>query len=607
MRAARASAVTLAIVPAVEATCDDALDFLSGGGAMGACVRAHDWAATSLGSPERWPQPLRQAVRSLFAALQPAALAWGTEPLHLCNDAFARLLAVDGRADLIGASSREKWPLLHDPALGPRLAAVRQDGQPTVVEDHLSCVARNGRVEEAYVSCRLEPVADGAGGVGGVLLVLTETTDRVLSARRTEVLRALAAEAARVRSVEDAHARSMAELARHPADVPFALLYAPDAAGGEAHLVGAAGLAAGGPASPERVALTLTAPAPGWPIAAALARDETLTVDDVATRFGALPGGDWPFAPRVALAIPLAPPGCERPEAVLVVGVSARRALDPGYRSFLELVAGQVAAAIAAGRAYEERRRRADAAAAAGKRARARQRARARAMEARFAGVLEERTRMAREIHDTLLQGVTGIALQLRATLPHVRRSPEGAAEVLERMMALAEATSRDARRAVWDLRGPVAGEGGLPRALLDMARRAAGGAGPAVESAVQGTPRALPRLVHDAIYHVAQEAVANAVRHAAARRIELRLRYARGAVHLTVADDGQGFEFDAGFRSYAGHWGLIGMRERADRIGATLTVASARGEGTTIALRVPCAGRRVASEPGDALSRRGG
>jgi signal transduction histidine kinase len=275
---------------------------------------------------------------------------------------------------------------------------------------------------------------------------------------------------------------------------------------------------------------------------------------------------------------------------VLVLGVSARRALDTEYRDFLELVARQVTAALAAGRTYEERRRHADAAATAVKRARARRRARERALEARFAGVLEERTRMAREIHDTLLQGVTGIALQLRAALPHVRRTPETAVELLERMVALAEETSHDARRAVWDMRAPALGEGGLAGALRDAARRAAGGDGPRVEISIRGTPRALPVDVEDAILHVGQEAVVNAVKHAAARRVAVRLRYGRRGVRLTITDDGRGFDVDPDFRSYAGHWGLLGMRERAERVGAALTVASAPGDGTTVDLLVRAA-----------------
>jgi signal transduction histidine kinase len=567
---------------------DAGLEFLAGGGEMGERIRACDWSRTPLGPPDGWPRGLRNSLRLVLAASHPASIAWGREPLYFCNDAFARLLAADRWTDVLGPSARDVWPHPREPGLGPLLDGVRERGLPVVAEDQLICVARNGRAEEVYVTCRFEPIPGEAGAIDGVLLTLAETTERVVNARRTAALRGLASEAASARSVEEAYARTVAEMARHPADIPFALLYARDVADEDARLVGTAGLLTGTPASPTRVGLDHAADTSGWPLGMALARNDVLTVDDLPKRFGPLPGGDWPLAPRVALIAPLAPPGCERPEAVHIVGVCARRAHDTEYRGYIELVVRQVTAAIAAGRTYEERRRHTEAAATSKRRARARRRERERALEARYAGVLEERTRMAREIHDTLLQGVTGIALQLRAALPRVQRTPTLAVTVIEEMVALAETTSHDARRAVWDMRAPASSEGGLPGALRDAARRVVGAGGARVDVRVRGTPRTLPPAIQDAIFHVGQQAVVNAVKHADAQRILVRMRYGRWAVRLTVVDDGRGFHVDPDFRSYVGHWGLIGMREQAERIGATFTVTSTVGAGTTVDVLVP-------------------
>ncbi|MFL5574480.1 MAG: histidine kinase [Gemmatimonadaceae bacterium] len=564
----------------------DELDFLAGGGEMGERIRAYDWSATPLGAPGRWPRGLRNALRLLLSAPHPMSILWGRELLHSCNDACARLLGADGQARMIGAPARDLDADLRGPVLGRVVDDVMRRGVSRVVEDHFICVFRNGRAEETYLTCRVDPIADDEGATGGVSITLTETSDRVMNARRTAALRGLAAEAADAHSVEGACRCVLAELSRHPADVPFALLYVRDADGGRARLVATAGLPARTAASPDRIELGPTADTAGWPVAAAMVGNDAVTVDDLPARFGMLPSGDWPFAPRTALVLPLTPPGCQRPAAVLIVGVSARRPLDTEYRGFIELVARHVTAAIAAGRVHEEAERRAVAAAASAKLARARRRAHERALEARFAGVLEERTRMAREIHDTLLQGLTGIALQLRAMIPHVRTAPDEAADSLQRLVELADRASRDARRAVWDLRSPALARAGLPGALEQVTRRAAGGV--ALHFAIRGTPRPLPSAIEDTVLRVGQEAVVNAIKHAQARCVAVSVVYGPRAVRLAVVDDGRGFPVDPDLRSYAGHWGLLGMRERAERVGATLTVRSAVGAGTTVELLVP-------------------
>jgi PAS domain S-box-containing protein len=218
---------------------------------------------------------------------------------------------------------------------------------------------------------------------------------------------------------------------------------------------------------------------------------------------------------------------------------------------------------------------------AADKLARARRSARERALEARFAAALEERTRLAREIHDSLLQGVTGIALQLRATLPRLRGSP--AADAIRQVVELAESTIRDARRAVWDMRAPSLVQKGLPDALEEAVRRVAVGVKLVFD--VRGKPRALAPQAEDTIFRVGQEATINAVKHASAKQISVTLSYKPREVTLMVSDDGRGFRVQ---QAYAGRWGLLGMRERAERIGARFTIRSAPGRGAKVELRVP-------------------
>lgn len=223
---------------------------------------------------------------------------------------------------------------------------------------------------------------------------------------------------------------------------------------------------------------------------------------------------------------------------------------------------------------------------AAARLARVRRHAREQALEARMAAVLEERSRLAREVHDSLLQGVTGIALQLRALLPRLRPAGLDLADSVRRVVELAETTARDARRTVWEMRPLALAEADLPTALEQVARRSADGL--RVEVVVEGERRALPADVEDVVLRVAQESIANAVKHSGTRSITLTLHFGAESVCLSVSDSGRGFDVEAAMRTYLGRWGLLGMRERADRIGASLVIESRAGAGTTVTLRVP-------------------
>jgi signal transduction histidine kinase len=298
------------------------------------------------------------------------------------------------------------------------------------------------------------------------------------------------------------------------------------------------------------------------------------------------------------VVVPLTSPGRDEPDGVLVAGVSARHELDAQYLGFIELVVKQIAAAIAGGRVHEELERHA-AARIAAQLARARRRARMRALKAKFAGILEERSRLAREIHDTLLQGVTGIALQLGTVLPRVRTSPAEAAEALERIVELALATSRDARQAVWDMRPPALADGDFVSAVEATVRRLAAAAPLAVRVSVAGRVRPLPQTHQSVALRIVQEAVTNVVRHAEARTLRLHLVYGQRRFGVAVIDDGRGFAVETDFRSYEGHWGLLGMQERASSLGGALVVRSAPQRGTRVRLVLPYSTRaRKATRP---------
>jgi signal transduction histidine kinase len=220
---------------------------------------------------------------------------------------------------------------------------------------------------------------------------------------------------------------------------------------------------------------------------------------------------------------------------------------------------------------------------------RAVRRARDRLLQARFGAMLEERTRIAREMHDTLLQGFTGIALQLVAVAHRVSRHPETVA-ALDDLIALAQKTLQDARQAVWDMRAPALTGGDFPATLRAAAEDTLRGAGITLDYTVEGVPRPLDPEVEAVIFRVEQEAIANVVRHSGAQTVRLGLSYGDRSMRLSVNDDGRGFAVEPDFHSYGGHWGLLGMWERATQIRGKLSVRSKPGHGSEIVIRVPYA-----------------
>ncbi|MCJ1679993.1 sensor histidine kinase [Streptomyces sp. APSN-46.1] len=202
------------------------------------------------------------------------------------------------------------------------------------------------------------------------------------------------------------------------------------------------------------------------------------------------------------------------------------------------------------------------------------------------AGILAERERLAREIHDTLAQGLSSIQLLLRAAertlardapaLPHIARAREAAQENLA-----------EARRFVRALTPPDLEHGSLAAALE---RLCAGVRGPRVRFSLSGTPCALPTPYEVALLRIAQSALANVVRHAAAERAEITLTFMDSSVTLDIMDDGKGFVLPAlpAREGREGGFGLPAMRSRAESLGGLFTVESAQGQGTAVAVALP-------------------
>jgi signal transduction histidine kinase len=331
----------------------------AGAGEMAELIRAFDWGATPLGPAEAWSPTLRTMVRFLLANGFPMMLWWGPEYVCIYNDPYRPVLgAKHPRA--LGTPVREVWSEIWH-VLKPLVDGPFRGGPPTWNDDLELELNRHGYFEEAHFTIAYSAVPDdtAAGGNGGVLATIVETTAKVVGERRVAALRDLAARATDGRTADDACKLAAATLAAYPKDVPFALIYLIDADGDGARLACAAGVEPGAGMAPLHV--NFAAGETPWPFADVLRNRGGELVRELAARFAAVPAGPWADPPNAAevLTIPSGKPGV--PAGFLIAGISSRLKLDERYRDFLDLVTSQLGAAIASATALEEERRRAEA------------------------------------------------------------------------------------------------------------------------------------------------------------------------------------------------------------------------------------------------------
>ncbi|HUI78187.1 MAG TPA: two-component regulator propeller domain-containing protein [Bryobacteraceae bacterium] len=206
----------------------------------------------------------------------------------------------------------------------------------------------------------------------------------------------------------------------------------------------------------------------------------------------------------------------------------------------------------------------------------------------RFSLVLEERARLAREIHDTLAQGFVGISSQLEAVAMAMPEGGGKARQFLELARKMARHSLTEARRSVMDLRASVLEGRDLAAALNSGAQMWAAGSGVEVEVDISGESRSLPEEMEQNLLRIAQEGVTNVLKHSGASKVRVKLHTEARKIYLRIADNGKGFEQQEAFSAMGGHFGLIGMRERAEQMGGELRLASHPGEGTQLEVTVP-------------------
>ena len=216
---------------------------------------------------------------------------------------------------------------------------------------------------------------------------------------------------------------------------------------------------------------------------------------------------------------------------------------------------------------------------------------------------VSERTRIARELHDSLLQGFQGLMFRLQAVRDMLPGRASEAMQALDIALERGDKAIAEGRDTVSDLREPIMGDSDIAQALTalveELATQSDNDATPCVRVLVEGKQRDLNPMLRDEIYRIAREALRNAFRHAMAEKIEAEITYGDSEFLLYVRDNGSGIDPPfANQGSRAGHWGLPGMRERAKSFGGKLEVWSERGAGTEIELSVPGAIAYGKSEP---------
>jgi signal transduction histidine kinase len=214
-----------------------------------------------------------------------------------------------------------------------------------------------------------------------------------------------------------------------------------------------------------------------------------------------------------------------------------------------------------------------------------------------YQAVLTERSRVARELHDTLEQGLAGIALQLEAVGGSLAASPDRAQQSLDVARRMLQYSQEEARRSVMDLRAQALESRDLAGALTELTEERARSAGVHARVTVEGGPRYLDGFHEHHLLRIGLEALTNALKHSGATHIDVVLRFDPEHVELTVKDDGCGISHAADDVP-AGHFGLLGIRERVGKLGGILQLRGAPGAGTQLTVRIPTPQKQAGPAP---------
>ncbi|HYF28263.1 MAG TPA: SpoIIE family protein phosphatase [Baekduia sp.] len=535
--------------------------FLAGGGELGGLMRAKDWSASPLGDAAAWPQSLRTAVSTCLASRYPMFLWWGPQMVNIYNDAYIPVLG-DKHPGALGRPAPEVWSEIWD-IIGPLARRVIEHGEATWSEDQLLHLEkRAGAPEENFFDFAYSPVQSESGAVAGLLGVVSETTGRVLGARRLTTLSEIAARTRGVQHVIDAATRAVGALECNPGDLPFAVLFDEDGA-----VLAHAGLRS---ADVPRVRTAV-------PVQEVLRRRAPEVVDVLPELV--LPG-DRP-APAKALVLP-----AEAGSATLALccGLGRHRPLDAELHQFCELVAAAIGSAVADAAALEEERERARALAELD-----------RAKTEFFSNVSHELRTPLTLMLGPLEDGLAGQPVDLDMVHRNALRLLRHVNGLLD--FSRLQAGRIEAQRQAVDLHVLCTDVAGAFRSAVEKA-------GLALEVDCPSEPT-LALVDAEQVEQILLNLLSNALKFTFEGSVAVRVRTEGGAAVIEVSDTGVGIDaadrerlFErfhrvqgARSRTYEGSGiGLALVRELVELQGGAISVDSTEDQGTTFTVRLPLA-----------------
>ena len=327
---------------------------------MGRLIGDLDWSKTSIGPIENWSQSLRTTVSLVLSNRFPMLLWWGKDYICIYNDAYIPILGAKHPWGL-GKPVRVCWSEIWS-TLKPLIDRPFNGGEATWMDDLTLEIMRHGFPEETHFTVAYSPVPDeeAANNIGGVLATVNETTDKVVGERRLNLLRDLGAVVTDSKTKEEVCAIIAKVVGNSPYDVPFCMFYLADEQRKNLHLISSAGIRVGEAISPVIVGLDKDR-RQLLPYTKVFRGGRTDIIENLSRKFKYVPDYPWSDPAHTVAVIPIASTKRENNVGVIVAGISSRLPLNTSYKSFLELLASQVAGVISNATAFEEERKRIEA------------------------------------------------------------------------------------------------------------------------------------------------------------------------------------------------------------------------------------------------------
>lgn len=331
-------------------------DFLSSDGELGELIRNFNWSSTPLGPLEAWSQSLKTTVNLMLNSTNPIWMGWGSENTFLYNDAYIEVLGIDKHPWALGRPASIVWEEIWD-FCGPLSDRVYKKSKSSSVTDSELFMKRGNFLEETFFSFTYSPVFDEEGKVGGLFCSNFETTNKILSARRSQTLSELSAKSLIEKTIDSACATVADTLRKNPADIPFAVIYLLDKDGNKAEIVQRIGLEKDTEfIFPQTVELDNPESVAANPVMTEIVTKGKSVVTPVSSP-DSFPKGLAGQPVKDTIGIPLSLLGT-KPVGVIIFGINPTRKLDKEYTTFFEMAAGQVSAAIQNATAIETERKR---------------------------------------------------------------------------------------------------------------------------------------------------------------------------------------------------------------------------------------------------------